>query len=73
MTQHRVWGRRRCRPGRPSTAEVVSAGLLACRPAPAGLGIAMGNAVPGVKAVALEVVGSNDEDGVAQALEQYVL
>ncbi len=39
----------------------------------AGLGVAMGNAVPAVKAAASVVVGTNDEGGVAEALERYVL
>jgi rRNA maturation RNase YbeY len=39
----------------------------------AGLGIAMGNAVPAVKAVAKDVVPSNDEGGVAVALQRYLL
>ena len=38
-----------------------------------GLGIAMGNAVPAVKEVALEVVANNDEDGIAEAINKYVL
>ncbi len=36
-----------------------------------GLGIAMGNAVPEVKEVANIVIGSNDEDGIAQWLEMF--
>lgn len=39
----------------------------------AGLGVAMGNAIPQVKAVAGAVVGSNSEDGVAQAIERFIL
>jgi len=39
----------------------------------AGLGVAMGNARPEVKAKADIVTGTNQEDGVAQALERYVL
>lgn len=38
----------------------------------AGLGVAMGNAVPSVKAAAKLVVPTNDEDGVAFALEQLL-
>lgn len=38
-----------------------------------GLPIAIGNARDAVKAVAQEVVASNNEDGVAEALERYVL
>ena len=34
-----------------------------------GLGVAMGNAVPAVKAAADLVIGTNDEDGIAQWLE----
>ncbi|WP_199620558.1 Cof-type HAD-IIB family hydrolase [Paenibacillus alkalitolerans] len=39
----------------------------------AGLGIAMGNAQDEVKRMADAVVLSNDEDGVAQAIREYVL
>jgi hydroxymethylpyrimidine pyrophosphatase-like HAD family hydrolase len=39
----------------------------------AGLGIAMGNAVPEVKAQAGTVVAPNWQDGVAEAIEYYVL
>jgi Cof subfamily protein (haloacid dehalogenase superfamily) len=39
----------------------------------AGCPIAVGNAEEKVKAVAKYVTGSNDEDGVAQALRKYVL
>ncbi|KRL86046.1 hypothetical protein FC50_GL001455 [Lacticaseibacillus pantheris DSM 15945 = JCM 12539 = NBRC 106106] len=39
----------------------------------AGTGIAMGNAIPTVKARATAVTGTNDEDGVAQAIERYAL
>jgi len=35
----------------------------------AGLGIAMGNAVPAVKAVADRITGDHDQEGVADALE----
>lgn len=38
-----------------------------------GLGVAMGNANPKLKAVADAVVASNDADGVAEAVEKYVL
>jgi len=41
--------------------------------AAAGIGVAMSNAVPAVQAAASVVVGSNDQDGVAEALERYVL
>lgn len=39
----------------------------------AGLGIAMGNAVDAVRQAARHVTGSNADDGVAQALERFVL
>lgn len=39
----------------------------------AGLGVAMGNAPEEVKSRAQAVVGTNDNDGVAQAFERYVL
>lgn len=44
----------------------------------AGIGVAMGNADPGVKRVACYVTGTNDEDGAASAIrlfleEQYVV
>lgn len=39
----------------------------------AGLGIAMGNALNEVVAVADDVTTSNDEDGVAKAIEKYLL
>jgi hypothetical protein len=39
----------------------------------AGLGIAMANAVDVVKAVATATTAANDEDGVAQAIERYLL
>lgn len=38
----------------------------------AGTAVAMGNAVQKLKDVANQVVGSNDEDGVAQAIEMFV-
>lgn len=38
-----------------------------------GYGVAMGNAPDSLKAVARHVTASNDEDGVAEALETYVL
>jgi Cof subfamily protein (haloacid dehalogenase superfamily) len=38
-----------------------------------GMGVAMGNAHADVKAAVKYVVASNDEDGVAEALERYVL
>jgi len=39
----------------------------------AGMGIAMGNANPKLKAVADATVSSNDEDGLAEAIEKFVL
>lgn len=39
----------------------------------AGLGVAMGNAVQEVKAVAGAVVASHDDGGVAEAFERCVL
>lgn len=39
----------------------------------AAVSAAMGNAGPKVKAAADYVMGSNDEDGVAQAIQQFVL
>lgn len=39
----------------------------------AGLGIAMGNALDEVIAVADDVTAPNDEDGVAKAIEKYLL
>lgn len=39
----------------------------------AGLGVAMGNARPELKAVAGAVTASNAEEGVAQAIERYIL
>lgn len=38
-----------------------------------GIGVAMGNAVAGVKAAASVTVGSHDEDGIAEAFERFVL
>ena len=39
----------------------------------AGIGVAMGNAKEEIKKVANVTTASNDEDGVAKALEQYIL
>lgn len=39
----------------------------------AGIGVAVGNAVDKLKGVADYVVASNDEDGVAEAVERFVL
>ena len=38
-----------------------------------GLGVAMGNAGEKVRAAANAVVSSNSEDGVAEAIERFVL
>jgi len=38
-----------------------------------GMPVAVGNAIPEAKAVAKAVVASNDEDGVAEAIELFVL
>ena len=40
--------------------------------ASAGLGVAMGNAKPQVAAVAKRVIGRNDQDGLAEFLEELV-
>lgn len=39
----------------------------------AGLGVAMGNAMPLLKEAADYITGTNDEDGVAQGIEKFVL
>ena len=39
----------------------------------AGLGVAMGNARPEVRAAAKLVIGRNDEDGLAKFLEELVI
>jgi hydroxymethylpyrimidine pyrophosphatase-like HAD family hydrolase len=39
----------------------------------AGLGLAMGNAIPELKSIANQQLPSIDEDGVAIAIEQYLL
>lgn len=39
----------------------------------AGLGVAMGNADPEIQAAANVVTATNDDDGVAQAIERYIL
>lgn len=39
----------------------------------AGRGCVMGNAEPGLRALGLEVLPGNDEDGVAHAIERHVL
>ncbi|KAK9806969.1 hypothetical protein WJX72_008996 [[Myrmecia] bisecta] len=38
-----------------------------------GLGVAMGNAVPEVKKAAAVTVASNDENGIAEAIERFIL
>ena len=37
-----------------------------------GLGIAMGNAKPEVKAVADYITSSNEEDGIAEVVEKFI-
>lgn len=39
----------------------------------AGMGVAMGNAVPSVKAAADYISADNDHDGVAEAVEKFIL
>lgn len=39
----------------------------------AGFSVAMGNATPDIQALADVITDTNDEDGVAKAIEQYVL
>ncbi len=39
----------------------------------AGLGVAMGNAVPAVKAAAKAVVAGHNDGGIAEAFERFVL
>ena len=38
-----------------------------------GVGVAMGNAVDSVKQVAKVIVASNDEGGIAEAIERFIL
>ena len=38
-----------------------------------GLGVAMGNAVPQLKEAAQLVVASNDDDGIAEAVDRLLL
>ena len=60
---------------------VTKEGLMACGDSPndiamlhlAALPVAVGNAEPEVKAEAVFVAPPNAEDGVAQAIERYVL
>lgn len=37
-----------------------------------GYGIAMGNAIPEIKAAAKDITGTNNQDGVARYLEQVL-
>jgi Cof subfamily protein (haloacid dehalogenase superfamily) len=39
----------------------------------AGLGVAMGNAIPALKNAADWITGSNDEDGIADVIERFIL
>ena len=39
----------------------------------AGLGVAMGNATDDIKAIANHVTDTNDNDGVAKVIEEFVL
>lgn len=39
----------------------------------AGMGVAMGNAITELKEIAQHVTGTNTEDGVALAIEKFVL
>ena len=39
----------------------------------AGLGVAMGNALDDIKHCVTHVTASNDEDGLAKAIEKYAL
>lgn len=39
----------------------------------AGFGVAMGNAEPDIKKIADYICESNDEDGIANTLEKYIL
>eukprot|EP00959_Pyramimonas_sp_CCMP1952_P114238 2388485-Pyramimonas_sp.AAC.1 len=39
----------------------------------AGIGVAMANGAPKTLAIADAIVGSNDEDGVAEAIEKFIL
>eukprot|EP00955_Chlamydomonas_euryale_P116118 366399-Chlamydomonas_euryale.AAC.24 len=55
----------------PGLAFMLDGGMSKC--SHPQLGVAMGNAGPRVKAAADEVVGTNDEDGVAQAIDKFVL
>jgi len=39
----------------------------------AGLGVAMGNATDDIKAIADHITATNDEHGVAKAIQKFVL
>ncbi|MPN54559.1 5-amino-6-(5-phospho-D-ribitylamino)uracil phosphatase YcsE [bioreactor metagenome] len=39
----------------------------------AGLAVAMGNAKDSIKSIAKYITGTNDEDGVATAIERFAL
>ncbi|MOA65995.1 Sugar phosphatase YidA [compost metagenome] len=39
----------------------------------AGLGVAMGNAIPALKEIAGYITASNNEDGVKQVIDKFVL
>jgi hydroxymethylpyrimidine pyrophosphatase-like HAD family hydrolase len=39
----------------------------------AGIGVAMGNAVPSVKSAAAYIVSSNDDGGISEAFERFIL
>ena len=64
-----------CRASGLTLAEIVAFGddapdigmLRLC-----GLGVAMGNAIPAVKVAADVVIGTNDEDGIAEWLEEWM-
>ena len=64
-----------CRASGLTMAEIVAFGddapdigmLRLC-----GLGVAMGNAIPAVKVAADVVIGTNDEDGIAEWLEEWM-
>ena len=64
-----------------SMLDVQREELMCCGDAPndiemiefAGLGVAVGNAWGGTKSHADHITGTNDEDGVAMAIEKFVL
>ena len=55
-------------PTRGNAATLLQEMLAYC-----GLGVAMGHAAPAARAAADAVTLSNDEDGVARAIEEFVL